>query len=122
MKNMTKIKNVYKTIVKTFLKTEDVFTYWEFAKAMQDFIELFPDIDFKKISEEIRKELFEEDIFINSNRRKCSVDNQKKEEITHEDFTEKYCNNECKMKKCEGIGTTWSVCCPYQSQVNFIRN
>lgn len=67
MKNMTKIKNVYKTIVKTFLKTEDVFTYWEFAKAMQDFIELFPDIEFKKISEEIRKELFEEDNFINSN-------------------------------------------------------
>lgn len=45
----------------------------------------------------------------------------KKEEITFEDFVETYCNNKCWMKKCEGIGTTWSICCPYQSQTNFMR-
>ena len=44
----------------------------------------------------------------------------KKEEITFEDFVETYCNNKCWMKKCEGIGTTWSVCCPYQSQTKII--
>lgn len=48
------------------------------------------------------------------------VDNKKKK-ITYEDFVEKYCNNECRMKKCEGIGTTWSVCCPYQSQVKILH-
>ena len=48
------------------------------------------------------------------------VDNKKKK-ITYEDFVEKYCNNECRMKKCEGIGTTWSVCCPYQLQVKILH-
>lgn len=49
------------------------------------------------------------------------MDNQKKEEITFENFVKTYCNNECRMIKCEGIGTTWSVCCPYQPQVKIIE-
>lgn len=36
------------------------------------------------------------------------MDNQEKEEITYEDFVEKYCNK-CRMKKCEGIGTYYMV-------------
>lgn len=44
----------------------------------------------------------------------------KKKEITYEDFVEKYCNK-CWMRKCEGIGTTWSVCCPYQLQVKILH-
>ena len=44
-----------------------------------------------------------------------------KDEITMEKFIETYCNSSCKIKKCEGIGTTWSVCCPYQSGVKFIE-
>ena len=126
MKNITKIKSVYKTIVNTFLKTEDVSVYWEYAKALNDFVELFPEIDFKTLIEEIRKELFEKDKFINNynennNNNNNNMDNQEKEEITYEDFVEKYCNNECRMKKCEGIGTTWSVYCPYQSQVKILH-
>lgn len=46
--------------------------------------------------------------------------NNQKKEIIFEDFVEKYCNK-CKMIKCGGIGTTWSVCCPYQSQVKILH-
>ncbi len=67
MKNITKIKSVYKTIVNTLLKTEDVLVYWEYTKALNDFVELFPEIDFKTLNEDIRKELFEGNNFINSN-------------------------------------------------------
>lgn len=46
---------------------------------------------------------------------------KRKKEITLEKFIKIYCNSSCKIKKCEGIGTTWSVCCPYQSDVKFIE-
>lgn len=55
------------------------------------------------------------------NERAGIMDNQKKEEITFENFVKTYCNNECRMIKCEGIGITWSVCCPYQPQVKIIE-
>lgn len=44
----------------------------------------------------------------------------KQQQITAEDFVKSYCNC-CKKQKCEGIGTTWSVCCPYQSQVKVLK-
>lgn len=66
MQNIEKIKNVYKTIVKSFLKTNDAFSYWECIKALNDFIDLFPEIDFMSLNDDIRKILYEEDKIVNN--------------------------------------------------------
>ena len=57
MTKIKKIKDIYKSIVRIFLKTNEDITYWESQKIITDFSYLFPKIDFEKLRDEIKEEL-----------------------------------------------------------------
>lgn len=59
MNKKDKVKSVYKSIVMMFLRTQDDITYWESQKIMEEFPDLFPEINFDELNHEIREELFD---------------------------------------------------------------
>ena len=54
---VVKVKDLYKSIVRIFLKTNEDITYWESQKIMSELSSLFPKIDFEKLRNEVREEL-----------------------------------------------------------------
>ena len=58
MNRTEKVKDIYRSIVRIFLKTNEDMTYWESQKIITELSCLFPEIDFEKLRDEIRKELF----------------------------------------------------------------
>lgn len=56
MKNKEKVKDIYKSAVRIFLKTNEDITYWESQKIITEFSYLFPEIDFEKLRNEVKEE------------------------------------------------------------------
>ena len=57
MTKRDKVKRIYKSIVLMFLRTTDDITYWSSQHLMEDFSNLFPEINFYELNNEIHEEL-----------------------------------------------------------------
>lgn len=56
MNKTEKVKGIYRSIVRIFLKTNEDITYWESQKIITEFSSLFPEIDFEKLRDEVKEE------------------------------------------------------------------
>lgn len=65
MNKIEKVKDIYKSIVRIFLKTNEDITYWESQKIMSELSILFPEINFEELKNEVNDEFvrqFEKEI------------------------------------------------------------
>lgn len=60
MNKTEKVKGIYKSIVRIFLKTNEAITFWESQKIISELSYLFPEIDFEKLKDEVKEELSNE--------------------------------------------------------------
>ena len=58
MTNKEKVKDIYKSIVRIFLNTNEEATYWESQRIMSKLPSLFPEINFNELRNKVRDELF----------------------------------------------------------------
>ena len=56
MNKTEKVKDIYRSAVRTFLKTNETITFWESQKIISELSCLFPEIDFEKLRDEVREE------------------------------------------------------------------
>lgn len=57
MNKIEKVKDIYRSAVRIFLKTNEAIAFWESQKIISEFSYLFPEIDFEKLRDEVKQEL-----------------------------------------------------------------